>query len=603
MKLTEKQNQAINHYTGPCLVLAVPGAGKTTMILERIKILSKDVNPSNILSLTFSRTQALDMKERYKGPKSNFMTIHAFCYLIIRNYYKKTGQKLQILESDDKYNKYNLISKIYYDINGKLMSSEDLKNFFTTVGYMRNSMDDISYLKNSDIKNIEKIYLTYESFKRENAFIDFDDMQSIALDILNNNPRMLKSVKNKYKFIQLDEGQDSSILQFKILEKIVYPENNLMVVADDDQSIYSFRAADPSYILDFKNVYPKAKVITMNQNHRSQANIVNTSAQFISLNKNRFEKNLYTNKKAKAAIRLKECKNTYDCYEYIKKNLNTEKTTAILYRNNISSLNLVSFLMEDNIDFSINNGSIDFFDSKIIRDLENIISFSEDFSNASLFKEIYYMVGTYLTKEEVANLEIKPMNFNVFDWLHENIDDKKAYNLLRKERQFKDLRKKTLDKKIQYIYNTMGYRDYIQAFSSKYYELVLNKELYIESMINFTKNLNNLEEFKDKKEAFSKLLNKRFPSNLILSTIHKSKGLEYDDVFVIDLVKGEFPMILDYKNKDKSLEEERRMFYVAMTRAKENLHLISLKSRNNHKVSPSEFFLDIKNIEKGYKGK
>ena len=603
MKLTEKQNQAINHFKGPCLVLAVPGAGKTTMILERIKILSKDINPSNILSLTFSRTQALDMKERYQGPKSNFMTIHAFCYLIIRNYYKKTGQKLQILESDDKYNKYNLISKIYYDINGKIMSSEDLKNFFTTVGYMRNSMDDINYLKNSDIKNIEKIYLTYENFKRENAFIDFDDMQSIALDILNNNPRMLKSVKNKYKFIQLDEGQDSSILQFKILEKIAYPENNLMVVADDDQSIYSFRAADPSYILNFKNVYPKAKVITMNQNHRSQANIVNASAQFIRLNKNRFEKDLYTNKDSSSAIRIIECKNTYDSYKYIKKNLNTEKTTAILYRNNISSLNLVSFLMEDNIDFSINNGSIDFFDSKIIRDLENIISFSEDFSNASLFEEIYYMVGTYLTKEEVANLEIKPINFTVFDWLHENIDDKKAYNLLRKERQFKDLRKKTLDKKIQYIYNTMGYRDYIQAFSSKYYELVLNKELYIESMINFTKGLNNLEEFRNKKEAFSKLLNKKFSSNLILSTIHKSKGLEYDDVFLIDLVKGEFPMILDYKNKDKTLEEERRMFYVAMTRAKENLHLISLKSRNNHKVSPSEFFLDIKNIEKGYKGK
>ena len=117
--------------------------------------------------------------------------------------------------------------------------------------------------------------------------------------------------------------------------------------------------------------------------------------------------------------------------------------------------------MEDDIDFSINNGAIDFFDSKIIRDLENIISFSEDFSNSSLFEEIYYMVGTYLTKEEVANLEIKPMNFTVFDWLHENIDDKKAYNLLRKERQFVDLRKKTLDKKIQYIYNTMGYRDYI----------------------------------------------------------------------------------------------------------------------------------------------
>ena len=222
MKLTEKQILAKNHKNGPCMVLAVPGAGKTTMLLERIDELSKDINPEKILSLTFSRTQAMDMKKRFEEKeaidyKTNFMTIHAFFYLVIRNYYKRQNRKLKILESDDTYNKYNLIQKIYFDINNRTMSNEDLKNFFSNVGYMRNSLSDISYLKKSDIKNIEKIYRIYENFKKENFYIDFDDMQTLAYKLLSEDPRLLRSVKNNYQYIQLDEGQDTSLLQFKIL--------------------------------------------------------------------------------------------------------------------------------------------------------------------------------------------------------------------------------------------------------------------------------------------------------------------------------------------------------------------------------------------------
>lgn len=599
MKLTEKQIQAANHKNGPCLVLAVPGAGKTTMLLERIKILKNQIDPKNILSLTFSRTQALDMKSRFElenENKSNFMTIHAFCYLIIRNYYKKSKRELKILESDESYNKYNLIQKIYFDINGKLMSSEDLRNFFTEVGYMRNSMSDISYLKKSQIKNVEKIYYTYENFKKDNSYIDFDDMQTIALRLLNEHPKLLKSVKNKYKYIQLDEGQDTSLLQFKIIEKIIYPENNLMVVADDDQSIYSFRAAEPDYLLNFKSIFPDSKIITMDENHRSQANIVNVSNDFIRQNKKRYEKNLFTNKKATSKVHNNYAKDSMDAFSYILKNIETNKTNAILYRNNISSLNLVSFLMDAEIDFAINNGSRDFFDSKILKDMINIINFANDFYNVELFTEIYYMVKTYLSREEVEKLVLKPKNYKVFDYLHEYIDDEKAYGLLRKEKEFKNLRNMSLDKQFAYIYKTMGYREYIKMFSNKYYEVVINKDLYIESMINFSKGLKNLDEFYSKIEVFEKILNKRNKSNIILSTIHKSKGLEYDNVFIVDLVKGEFPMIFDFTSKNNQLEEERRMFYVAMTRARENLHLISLKYRNDHKVEASEFYDFIKNI-------
>ena len=595
MKLTEKQFQAANHINGPCLVLAVPGAGKTTMLLKRINILEKYIDPSHILSLTFSKTQANDMKIRYNGLKTNFMTIHAFCYLIIRNYYKKKNRRIKILESDDLYNKYNLIKQIYLNINGKIISSEDLDDFFSHVGYMKNSMDDISYLKNSQIKNIEKVYIAYEKFKKENFYIDFDDMQVIALKLLNEDNRLLRSVKSKYKYIQLDEGQDTSLIQFKILEKIVYPENNLMVVADDDQSIYSFRAANPDYLLNFKKIYPDSKILTMDENHRSQANIVIGSKNFIKQNQNRFKKDLYTNHPATTPIRLARLKNSKDAYKYIISHLDSNKKTAILYRNNISSLNMVNFLLKDNRDFSINNGSYDFFDSKILKDIINIISFSEDFDDVELFSSIYYMIKTYLNREDIEKLNQKPINYDIFDYLHEIVDDEKSYNLMRKEKEFKYLRKLSLDKKIAYIYSNMGYRDYIKVFSNKYYEVIINKALYIESLINFTKGLKDLDQFYEKKLIFEKILNKRNDSNLILSTIHKSKGLEYDDVFVIDLIENEFPMLLDMNDNYMRIEEERRMFYVAMTRARSNLYLLSLKNRNGMKVKASIFYEDIKN--------
>lgn len=600
MKLTEKQILAKNHKNGPCMVLAVPGAGKTTMLLERIDELSKEINPEKILSLTFSRTQAMDMKKRFERKeaidyKTNFMTIHAFCYLVIRNYYKRQNRKLKILESDDTYNKYNLIQKIYFDINNRTMSNEDLKNFFSYVGYMRNSLSDISYLKKSDIKNIEKIYRIYENFKKDNFYIDFDDMQTLAYKLLSEDPRLLRSVKNRYKYIQLDEGQDTSLLQFKILEKIVYPENNLMVVADDDQSIYGFRAANPEYLLNFKNVFKNAKIITMNENHRSSTQIVNVSDSFIKQNKNRYEKEIFTNNPPRNKVNLVYRKDSYDAYKYIINHIEAGKTNAILYRNNISSLNLVSFLMEDKIKFAINSGSYDFFDSIVIKDMEKIIYFSENSDDVEVFSDIYYKIKTYLSKEEVAQLEYKPINSSIFDYLYEIIDDEKAYNLMDKEKQIKHIRKLTIDRKISYIYTYMGYKDYIKMFSSKYNEVIFNKDLYLESIINFTKGLKTIDEFYERIETYKNYVNRNKNSNLILSTIHKSKGLEYDNVFVVDLIKNEFPMIVNQDDKENELEEERRVFYVAMTRARENLHLISLKKRFGIKVEPSPFYLDIKN--------
>lgn len=599
MKLTSKQEKAAKHKNGPLLVLAIPGSGKTTMLLERIKVLSEKIDQSRILSLTFSKIQAKDMKERAKDFKSNFMTIHAFCYLIIRNYLRKYNREIRLIEDEKLYNKYNLVSEIYEKLNNRPMSREDLSLFFREVSFMKNSLLDKDYLKKVEIENIGEIYQIYEDIKNKKHLLDFDDMQVKALEILNMDGSILRSIKNKYKYYQLDEGQDTSTLQFKILEKIVYPENNILIVADDDQSIYSFRAADPTYLLNFKNIFEDGQIMRLDTNHRSGKNIVDLAKNLIEKNQERYKKDFHAKRDSQEDIVIKSFSNSLKEFDFIRKNLKENEKTAILYRNNISAISLIAYLMEKNIDFNINLNVLDFFESKIFKDLLKIIDFSSDFKDISLFKEIYYKINTYLSKEDVESLKFKALNEDVFEYFYnKDIDDYKIDSLFNVEKKLKHLRKLSFDKKISFIYNSLSYKSYINMISRKYMEETVNKDLYIESAINFTKGIKTKEELFKKIEHLEKKSKSFINSNLNLSTIHSSKGLEYDKVFVIDLIKNEFPLIFSDEDKDKRLEEERRIFYVAITRAKNSLFILSLSRRNKKKSEASIFYKESLNILK-----
>lgn len=589
MKFTSKQLQAAKHLDGPLLVLAIPGSGKTTMLLERIKFLSEHIDSSKILNLTFSRIQANDMKKRFDSKDSNFMTIHAFCYLIIRNYLKKYNRQVNLIEDEKIYNKFNLVGEIYKNINKKKISKEDLNLFFQKVSFMKNSLLDISYLEKVEISNAEKIYLEYEKIKKQKHLLDFDDMQVYALELLNDES-LLRSIKNKYKYFQLDEGQDTSLLQFKILEKIVYPENNLLVVADDDQSIYSFRAADPKYLLNFKEIYKDAKIISLDTNHRSGKKIISLASYFIAQNKNRYKKTYKLSRDFDDQIKLKEFKNFTKQYDYITENLDNKKT-GILFRNNISAISLSSYLLDKNIDFSINSNILDFFESKIFTDMVNIINFSEDFDNVEIFSDIYYKISTYLSKDDIESLSHKAINENVFEFYeNRDIEDYKKDALFNIEKKLKHLRKLKLEKKISFIYKSLSYNSYINMKSRKYMEETVNKDIYIESLRYFTKSCKSLDEVYEKIKILEKKSKSLIKTNLSLTTIHSSKGLEYDKVFIIDLIKNEFPLIMDEENYFERLEEERRIFYVGLTRARDSLYILTLKNRNNKKVYPSKFY-------------
>lgn len=602
MKFTSKQLQAAKHLDGPLLVLAIPGSGKTTMLLERIKFLSEHIDSSKILNLTFSRIQANDMKKRFDSKDSNFMTIHAFCYLIIRNYLKKYNRQVNLIEDEKIYNKYNLVGEIYKNINKKKMSKEDLNLFFQKVSFMKNSLLDISYLEKVEVSNIKEIYLEYEKIKKQKHLLDFDDMQVYALKLLEDE-KLLKSIKNKYKYFQLDEGQDTSLLQFKILEKIVMPENNLLIVADDDQSIYSFRASNPTYLLNFTKIYKEAKIMTLDTNYRSGKEIIKLASTFIKQNKNRYKKDFKVNRKNPSQIKIKSFKNFSKEYAYILENIDKNENTGILFRNNISAISLISYLLENNIDFSINSKIMDFFESKIFLDMINIINFSNDFNDVEIFSEIYYKISSYLSKDDIEKLIYKPINENIFDFFeNSDIEDFKKDALFNIEKKLNHLRKLDIDKKISFIYQSLSYKAYINILSRKYKEETVNKDIYVESLKYFTKSCENLDQVYEKIKIIEKKSKSLSENNLKLSTIHSSKGLEYDTVFVIDLIKNEFPIILDEENHFEKLEEERRIFYVAITRAKNNLYLLSLKNRNNKKVEPSIFYKSSQEIIKNSLG-
>lgn len=590
MKFTSKQLQAAKHLDGPLLVLAIPGSGKTTMLLERIKFLSEHTDSSKILNLTFSRIQANDMKKRFDSKDSNFMTIHAFCYLIIRNYLKKYNRQVNLIEDEKIYNKFNLVGEIYKNINKKKMSKEDLNLFFQKVSFMKNSLLDISYLEKVEISNVEKIYLEYEKIKKQKHLLDFDDMQVYALELLNDES-LLRSIKNKYKYFQLDEGQDTSLLQFKILEKIVMPENNLLVVADDDQSIYSFRASNPTYLLNFTKIYKDSKIMTLDTNYRSGKEIIKLASTFIKQNKNRYKKDFKVNRNNPSQIKIKSFKNFSKEYAYILENIDKNENTGILFRNNISAISLISYLLENNIDFSINSKIMDFFESKIFLDMISIINFSNDFNDVEIFSEIYYKISSYLSKDDIEKLIYKPVNENIFEFFeNSDIEDFKKDALFNIEKKLKHLRKLDIDKKISFIYQSLSYKDYIDILSRKYKEETVNKDIYIESLKYFTKSCENLDQVYEKIKIIEKKSKSLSENNLKLSTIHSSKGLEYDTVFVIDLIKNEFPIILDEENYFERLEEERRIFYVGLTRARDSLYILTLKNRNNKKVYPSKFY-------------
>ena len=615
MNFTNEQIDAINHFKGPALVLAVPGSGKTTIILNRIinLIENHDVLPKNILSITFSKSQGMDMERRFLKSFPNlkgqitFKTIHAFCYEIVKNYMKIKNIKKTLIEGDERINKSTLLKRYFFSMYEQKILDDVIKDFFSLYDFTKNKMIDFEdYVrKNKFISNrllLLKLYKAYESLKLEYNFIDFNDLLSLANKYISEDKNLLSSIKKRYKFFSVDEAQDTSMLQFEIIKKIVYPENNLFVVADDDQSIYSFRGAEPKNLLEFKKFYKDSKIFIMNHNFRSTKNIIEISNKLISKNKNRYQKNPICTCSENSKIMLFKVKNAHiqmrKLLELIKQ-LKKDESVGILYRNNISSIYVANYFLENDVDFFVKENGFDFYLNKILLDINNILQFSQDQTDLEIFKRIYFKLNAYIKKDFISKLKYKSYDENILDALLD-LDDLnsfylKKFNALRNN--FKMLKKLSMKYKIDFIVNELGYGEYLENYDEIQ---KLNSNLMIDILKYISSNLNSYDDFlqrlKDIKEKL-KDANKS-SSNISISTIHSAKGLEYDHVFLLDLVDGEFPQKNILNAMDSSLlEEERRLFYVAMTRAKKTLTLFTIKTRNEKEVDTSIFYEELKKLK------
>ena len=606
MKYSESQLQAINHMDGPALILAVPGSGKTTVLLARINnLINKGVSPDNILAMTFSRSQAFDMKKRYTelyGDSSiEFSTIHAFAYGIIRSFYNKD---VELIESNKKYNKYQIVQHIYSRTRHRKMNDEQLEAFFRVSSLLKNTLMDYEDYKNmysSAFTGFEKVYNEYEKFKHERNLIDFDDMLLIALKILQDNKHALKYLQDKFRYIQIDEGQDTSYVQFRIIRLISEPENNLFIVSDDDQSIYGFRGASARELLNFKNYYPDAKLYYMQNNYRSTDSIVQVSNKLIQNNENRYDKSIKSVMSKGETININKVKNTSSQTKHViesaLKDIENGESVAILYRNNISAINIINEL--ENVDFFIKEGKLAFYSNQIIRDIVDTVNFAIDQYDIESFERIYYKFNLYIKKDFVEQVKYMEQNIDIIQRLMEaegmnQFFLEKIYLLSFHIRKLQDM---DFHKQIRYIIFNMDYYEYLKELARRTSSSPIVFDRIIDTLLNISENVKTVKEFEDKiKYLIDKQKSHSINSSqLTLSTIHGSKGLEFDNVYMIDLVDKEFPSSYSTTVKEDLgiLEEERRLFYVGMTRARKNLSLYYPARLYDNEVEKSQFLDEI----------
>ncbi len=624
LHLTEQQKQAITATDGPVLLLAVPGSGKTTVLVTRIgyMILIKSIAPERILTLTYTVAATRDMKNRFASffgtalaERLSFRTINGLSAGIIRYFGQKIGREPFRLLNDEKQLS-QLLGRIYQSTEKTYATEADLKNVRTLITYIKNRMltsAEIKALEDTTDIHISKIYEQYQQEMRSNGFMDFDDQMSYALAILNKSPETLRYFQNRFPYILVDEAQDTSKIQHAII-RLLSGRDNLFMVGDEDQSIYGFRAAYPEALLHFENDHPGAKVLLMEQNFRSQASIVSMADRFIHKNMLRHEKTIRPTlpaAKKPAAIPVKSRTAQYSYL--IKVAAHLQEDTAVLYRDNESALPLIDLLDRNKLPFRMKGNDLSFFTNRVILDVTNIIRFALDPYNTELFQQIYYKLKLYLSKPlamqacQMATQHRLPVLDAALRYVE--LPKNTENNIHNMRSHLNSIPHDQADQAINRITGAMGYSDYLDHANlsdSKLYILrtLSYQESSAESLLNRLAELQTMiqekrpQPIRNEKDSYvlsgtsAAAENSDLPS-LTLSTIHGSKGLEYHTVYLMDVFDGIFPDVIpDIALKSDALrktatgedleelehyEEERRLFYVGATRAKQNLYFFDLE--------------------------
>ena len=606
---SSNQKKAIEHGAGPLMVLAGPGSGKTFVITHRIKYLIEGpgINPAHILVVTFSRAAAKEMKDRFeklcsKSPVT-FGTFHSVFFNLLKTAY---GFSSEQIASDEL--RYTLIKEL---IKRNSIENEDIN---TLAGNLLNEIalvkqDNISiknYYSNSiSSDTFKKIYIDYESELEARGKLDFEDMLSLTYELLSERNDILKAVQNRYRYILVDEFQDINFLQYNIIKLMAGDKQNITVVGDDDQSIYRFRGARPEIMLGFERDFRNVKKVFLDINFRSSTQIVNASTKLISFNSKRFPKSFNAKNGDGAPVSLIEFKNPFlevnsiikDIKDYIKSGQDINNI-AVLYRTNLSPRLLIERLMRNNIPFTIRDAIPNLFDHWVAKDIISYIKLAINMGDKSDLLRISNKPNRYISRDSLsssrANIE------TLFDYYDDkSYMIKRIVELREHLRTIKNLKPATA---LRYIRNVVGYDEYIEEYcdmngveSDDCYSILGDLENSAAEYNTFNDWFVHMDEYKDELIEARKKSNEN-DKGVRLMTFHSSKGLEFDIVYIIDVNEGSVP----YKKAKgvDEIEEERRMFYVAMTRARKKLFICYCVENFGKSIGKSDFVIELSSKSK-----
>lgn len=605
---TKSQSEAIRHVDGPLLVLAGPGSGKTTVVTKRVQYLVQDcsISPSSILVITFTKAAATEMKERFTrlmeqqaqppGGYGNvsFGTFHAVFFNILKLSYGFTVANIITEETRRQYLKES-VDRMKLEIDDE---NEFLTGIAGEISLIKNERVELEHYfsKNCSEEVFRKIYEGYEERKKRARLIDFDDMLVYTWELLSQRKDILSAWQKKYQYILVDEFQDINRLQYDILRLLAEPENNLFIVGDDDQSIYRFRGARPEIMLNFRKDYPQSGQVLLNDNFRSTTQIVEAAGRVIARNKTRFPKNIIARGGDGALVQSLEFPDQQQECAYILREIQnwqarggSLRQVAVIYRTNTQPRVVIQKLMEYNLPFRVRDQVPNLFQHWIARDLFCYMRLA---MGSGLRKDLLPVLNRpkrYLSRE--------CLNDERISWEYMlNFYKDKRYVCDRIERLQYDL--KMMSRMgpfaaINYIRHVIGYEEYLKEYAgfrrmnvedllevlSDLQESAREYHTYEEWFIYIEKYTEEMEQLKKRQQEVK--------DGVHLTTMHSSKGLEYEKVFILDAAEG----ITPYKKAvlEPDLEEERRMFYVAMTRAKKELTICWTKKVGSHEKKPSRF--------------
>lgn len=638
--LDQEQRKAVLTRDRNVLVTACPGSGKTTALINRVKYLVKfgpvyaseyipedlrredialmqqiaqdknvdescrarissllgrnKINANNIIVITFTKAAAANMKKRFAamnvGSSAPFFgTFHALFYKILIRYLNK----ITLIQSSEEYRIISrVLEKHYEEIN-----EDKVKEIRNNISLLKSSSLSIEEFDTSSEKDIFiECYLAYEGYKTEKGLLDFDDLQLKCKELFQSKPKILELYRNNFNYMLVDEFQDVDHLQLEIL-KLLNGNNQLFALGDEDQCIYSFRGSRPDYMVDFHKHFEKAVKLTLSTNYRSTANIVGVSNSLIKHNLMRNEKNMQTYRQDKKVIEVlkytdenSECSDIALVIEKLKSISQYDyNNNAILYRTNLESRSIIDAFIRKKIPFRLLDKEYNFFEHFICKDILAYLRLSIIPSDYDSFKRIINKPFRYISKVNIEKLKHSNLKMDYFEQLKniEGIPVFQIKSLDNLQKEVSRLNKLSLQGAIQYIISTLGYHDHIAEYCTKYKIPISELEEIIEEFKESAGGFNSIATFlahvENVSEELKNIVNRNNEEGVILSTIHGVKGMEFKNVFIINCVEGIIP---HNNNVDKDIEEERRLFFVAITRAIDNLYIClprNIRAKNKEK--------------------